>query len=168
MLSDNKKGRDWYSNPVALCVRSQFLSLLPPGLRLSASVLCLHQNVPVQIEQSKGNHSEPIHRNVTVASSPPTLISFGVKMFANSLLEEGSRDSFEDSDAFLLQATNEIIEEVEASKAFFEVYEGSIYMHQGKTYRIEDLDLETKIARCKETTVRYYTKVGRSTDGNGR
>lgn len=58
-----------------------------------------------------------------------------------------------------MQATNEIIEEVEASKAFFEVYEGSIYMHQGKTYIINNLDLETKIAKCREITVRYYTKV---------
>jgi ATP-dependent helicase YprA (DUF1998 family) len=55
---------------------------------------------------------------------------------------------------------NEIIEEVEASKAFFEVYEGSIYMHQGKTYIINNLDLETKVAKCREITVRYYTKVG--------
>jgi ATP-dependent helicase YprA (DUF1998 family) len=62
--------------------------------------------------------------------------------------------------AFLIfQATNEIIEEVEASKAFFEVYEGSIYMHQGKTYIINNLDLETKVAKCREITVRYYTKV---------
>lgn len=48
---------------------------------------------------------------------------------------------------------------MEKSKAFYEVYEGSIYMHQGKTYLIDHVDLETKVARCHDVTVRYYTKV---------
>ncbi|KAJ7568554.1 hypothetical protein O6H91_01G037500 [Diphasiastrum complanatum] len=30
------------------------------------------------------------------------------------------------------QITNETIEEVEASKAFFQVYEGAVYIHQGQ------------------------------------
>lgn len=62
------------------------------------------------------------------------------------------------------QATNEVIEEVEESKAFFEVYEGAVYIHQGRTYLVKTLDLGAKVAVCKEADLKYYTKTRDFTD----
>lgn len=59
---------------------------------------------------------------------------------------------------------NEVLEEIEESKAFFQVYEGAVYMHQGKTYLVKDLDLTTKIASCQKADLKYYTKTRDFTD----
>ncbi|KAJ7298096.1 hypothetical protein O6H91_Y016800 [Diphasiastrum complanatum] len=62
------------------------------------------------------------------------------------------------------QITNETIEEVEASKAFFQVYEGAVYIHQGKTYLVKTLDIAAKVASCIQADVKYYTKTRDFTD----
>ncbi|KAK2990709.1 hypothetical protein RJ640_017012 [Escallonia rubra] len=59
---------------------------------------------------------------------------------------------------------NEILEEIEESKAFFQVYEGAVYMNQGKTYLVNELDLSRKIALCQEADLKYYTKTRDYTD----
>ncbi|CAI8589589.1 unnamed protein product, partial [Vicia faba] len=62
------------------------------------------------------------------------------------------------------QKKNEVLEEIEESKAFFQVYEGAVYLHQGRTYLVEKLDLSTKTAFCKEADLKYYTKTRDYTD----
>lgn len=47
---------------------------------------------------------------------------------------------------------------------FFQVYEGAVYMHQGRTYLVKALDLSTKIAYCQEADLKYYTKPRDYTD----
>ncbi|KAL5725762.1 hypothetical protein ACHQM5_008871 [Ranunculus cassubicifolius] len=54
--------------------------------------------------------------------------------------------------------TNKVIEEIEESKAFFQVYEGAVYLQQGKTYLVTDLDIFDKIAKCEEADLKYYTQ----------
>ncbi|XP_058226891.1 uncharacterized protein LOC131335514 [Rhododendron vialii] len=59
---------------------------------------------------------------------------------------------------------NELLEEIEESRAFFQVYDGSVYMHQGKTYLVKELDISTKIALCQVADLNYYTKSRDYTD----
>ncbi|XP_011014690.1 PREDICTED: putative ATP-dependent helicase hrq1 isoform X9 [Populus euphratica] len=59
---------------------------------------------------------------------------------------------------------NEVLEEIEESKAFFQIYEGAVYMHQGKTYMVKELDISEKIALCYEADLHYYTKTRDYTD----
>ncbi|XP_068668097.1 uncharacterized protein [Aristolochia californica] len=59
---------------------------------------------------------------------------------------------------------NEVIEEIEESKAFFQVYEGAVYMHQGKTYLVKLFDLSEKTAFCQEADLKFYTKTRDYTD----
>lgn len=54
--------------------------------------------------------------------------------------------------------SNEILEEIEESRAFFQVYEGAVYMHQGDTYLVKSLELLRKIAFCQKADLKYYTK----------
>ncbi|XP_048319855.2 uncharacterized protein LOC107433954 isoform X4 [Ziziphus jujuba] len=59
---------------------------------------------------------------------------------------------------------NEILEEIEESKAFFQVYEGAVYIRQGKTYLVESLEFSSKIAFCVEADLKYYTRPRDCTD----
>uniref|UniRef100_A0A6N2MA45 Uncharacterized protein n=1 Tax=Salix viminalis TaxID=40686 RepID=A0A6N2MA45_SALVM len=43
---------------------------------------------------------------------------------------------------------NEVLEETEKSKAFFQIYEGAVCIHQGKDYMVKELDISEKIALC--------------------
>lgn len=44
------------------------------------------------------------------------------------------------------------------------MYEGAVYMHQGKTYLVKKLDLSSKIAFCQVADLKYYTKTRDYTD----
>ncbi|CAN0876969.1 ATP-dependent helicase HRQ1 [Linum grandiflorum] len=59
---------------------------------------------------------------------------------------------------------NKLLEEIEESKAFFQVYEGAIYLHQGKSYLVKELDISEKVAWCQLAHVDYYTKTRDYTD----
>ncbi|CAI5471191.1 unnamed protein product [Closterium sp. Yama58-4] len=54
--------------------------------------------------------------------------------------------------------TGMVLEEIEESKAFFVLYEGAVYLQQGRTFLVTSLDLEKREARCVRADVRYYTK----------
>jgi DEAD/DEAH box helicase domain-containing protein len=51
-----------------------------------------------------------------------------------------------------------LLETVEASVAFFQVYPGAIYLHQGESYLIKELDLARHIAWAEPRPVDYYTQ----------
>ncbi|CAG8054036.1 unnamed protein product [Penicillium salamii] len=60
---------------------------------------------------------------------------------------------------------NIVLEEVEASRAFFTIYEGGIFLHQGTTYLVKELNTEKFFARVLRvhvdwsTTQRDYTDI---------
>ncbi|MQM10927.1 hypothetical protein Taro_043825 [Colocasia esculenta] len=60
--------------------------------------------------------------------------------------------------------SNESLEEIEESRAFFQVYDGAVYINQGITYLVKALDLSAKIAFCQKADLKYYTKTRDYTD----
>jgi DEAD/DEAH box helicase domain-containing protein len=52
----------------------------------------------------------------------------------------------------------ELMETVEASVAFFQIHPGAIYLHQGDSYLVKELDLENRVAVVVPTDVTYYTQ----------
>jgi hypothetical protein len=57
-----------------------------------------------------------------------------------------------------------VLETIEASKAFWEVYDGAIYLFQGRSYLCRRLDLERRVAEVAPADVRYFTTVVDRTD----
>jgi DEAD/DEAH box helicase domain-containing protein len=57
-----------------------------------------------------------------------------------------------------------LLETVEDSVAFFQVHPGAIYLHQGESYLIKELDLARKIAWAEPRSVDYYTQTMEITD----
>lgn len=45
-----------------------------------------------------------------------------------------------------------------------QVYDGAVYMHQGKTYLVKELDISRKLALCQQADLKYYTKTRDFTD----
>ena len=54
--------------------------------------------------------------------------------------------------------TRGLLETVEAGVAFFQLYPGAIYLHQGEAYIIRRLDLEAHTAYAEPTDADYYTQ----------
>lgn len=45
-----------------------------------------------------------------------------------------------------------------------QIYEGAVYMHQGSTYLVKELNVSSKIALCQRADLKYYTKTRDYTD----
>ncbi|KAI1005988.1 ATP-dependent helicase [Podosphaera aphanis] len=76
------------------------------------------------------------------------------------------RDTEEDHFAIVdvSHGQNIILEELEASRAFFTLYDGGIYLHQGNTYLVKELNLQKKIARVELVRVDWTTQQCNFTD----
>jgi len=55
-------------------------------------------------------------------------------------------------------STDSLLETVEASVALFQVHPGAIYLHQGESYLIKELDLNNYTAYAVPADVNYYTQ----------
>lgn len=66
----------------------------------------------------------------------------------------------EDTHFAVIDTTNNrnvVLEEVEASRAFFTIYEGGIFLHQGQTYIVKELNPERHFARVVRVHVDWST-----------
>uniref|UniRef100_A0A0W0G829 Phosphoglycerate kinase n=1 Tax=Moniliophthora roreri TaxID=221103 RepID=A0A0W0G829_MONRR len=63
-------------------------------------------------------------------------------------------------------SSRNILEEIELSRALFEVYEGGVFLHQGKTFIVKEIIHDTKIVTLVQTDVSWTTKPRDFTDVN--
>ncbi|KAK4165220.1 hypothetical protein QBC43DRAFT_378211 [Cladorrhinum sp. PSN259] len=59
---------------------------------------------------------------------------------------------------------NTVLEELEASRATFTLYDGAIFLHQGEAYLVRDFNPDRQIARVEKAKVNYTTKQRDYTD----
>jgi len=59
---------------------------------------------------------------------------------------------------------NVVLEELEASRAFFTLYDGGIFLHQGNTYLVKEFNPEHKIAKVELVKVDWTTQQRDFTD----
>ena len=76
------------------------------------------------------------------------------------------RDTENDSFAVIdiTNQRNAVLEEVEASRAFFTLYEGGIFQHQGYTYLVREFSPEQKFAKVFKVKVDWTTQQREFTD----
>jgi len=60
--------------------------------------------------------------------------------------------------------TGKIRGEIDENRVFREAHPGAVYLHQGRTFLVEHLNLDTRIVTVSETPVDYYTKIKSDTD----
>ncbi len=69
------------------------------------------------------------------------------------------------TDCVLQRSINLTVDpQVEASMAFFQVYDGAVYLHQGRPFLCIKLDLSSKVALVRPADVKYYTKINHFKD----
>ena len=56
------------------------------------------------------------------------------------------------------EASGQVIEELDASSAPRRVHDGAVYLHQGDSYVVTQLDLASGVARLRAADVNYYTE----------
>ncbi|KAI0486294.1 hypothetical protein F4859DRAFT_364055 [Xylaria cf. heliscus] len=59
---------------------------------------------------------------------------------------------------------NIVLEELEASRAFFTLYDGAIFLHQGNSYLVRDFQPDRKIAKVERVKVEWTTQQRDFTD----
>ncbi|TRX97800.1 hypothetical protein FHL15_001555 [Xylaria flabelliformis] len=59
---------------------------------------------------------------------------------------------------------NTVLEELEASRAFFTLYDGAIFLHQGNSYLVRDFQPDRKIAKVERVKVEWTTQQRDFTD----
>eukprot|EP00216_Chloropicon_sp_CCMP2111_P004809 CAMPEP_0198238392 /NCGR_PEP_ID=MMETSP1446-20131203/4032_1 /TAXON_ID=1461542 ORGANISM="Unidentified sp, Strain CCMP2111" /NCGR_SAMPLE_ID=MMETSP1446 /ASSEMBLY_ACC=CAM_ASM_001112 /LENGTH=1212 /DNA_ID=CAMNT_0043920785 /DNA_START=261 /DNA_END=3899 /DNA_ORIENTATION=- len=62
------------------------------------------------------------------------------------------------------ERTRRVIEEIEESKAFFQIYEGAVYLQQGRKYVCTGLDMDERVASVRRADLKYYTSLRDFTD----
>jgi len=78
--------------------------------------------------------------------------------------EVSLRSASPDSFAIVDVSSGELLGSTEASRAHATVHEGAIYMHQGRSYEVRDLDLERKRALVAPFDGDWYTQPKSETD----
>ena len=66
--------------------------------------------------------------------------------------------------AIIDTSTGLLLETIEASVALFQIFPGAIYLHQGESYLVNELNLVGRTAYATPTTVNYYTQDKEITD----
>ncbi|KAI1176939.1 hypothetical protein F4777DRAFT_544025 [Nemania sp. FL0916] len=59
---------------------------------------------------------------------------------------------------------NTVLEELEASRAFFTLYDGAIFLHQGNSYLVRDFQPDRKVAKVERVKVEWTTQQRDFTD----
>jgi DEAD/DEAH box helicase domain-containing protein len=60
--------------------------------------------------------------------------------------------------------TGSLLGTVEEATSFFHVHPGAVYLHQGESYLVEDLDMERMVALVRGETLDFYTNPMDNTD----
>jgi DEAD/DEAH box helicase domain-containing protein len=68
------------------------------------------------------------------------------------------RSTSRDNYALIDTSTGALMETVDGAVAFFQIYPGAIYLHQGESYLVSKLDLTGKTAYAAPTEETYYTE----------
>jgi len=66
--------------------------------------------------------------------------------------------------ALIDTSTGALLETVSSDVALFQVHPGAIYLHQGESYLVTELDLLSRTAYAQPTTAAYYTQTKELTD----
>ena len=64
----------------------------------------------------------------------------------------------------IVDEADEVIGTVDEGRVFSQAHPGAVYLHQGDSYVIEDLDVDSRLVRARADEVGYYTQPEEDTD----
>jgi DEAD/DEAH box helicase domain-containing protein len=142
-------------------------AILDPGSAAihSEHVLCAAHEAPVTAEDELilGPATEEHARELVAAGLLRERATGFVPQRADDYpaarvaLRSASPDSFVLIDA----SSGEVVGNVEAARAYSTVHDGAIYLHMGRSYRVESLDLDSRHALLEPFSGDYFTQARR-------
>ncbi len=136
------------------------VAINPQNIRIMENhLMCAAQDLPLKKEELQKPLEIEIVRNLVTEGKlieDPVLSEIYCK---DSLIH---RKVHLRSGAYTLLIQDEkgdVIGEIDLYRAYHETYPGAIYLHNTKTYKVEDLNTQERIVLCKEINVKYYTKL---------
>ncbi|GFF63037.1 putative ATP-dependent helicase HRQ1 [Aspergillus udagawae] len=130
-------------------------------LILEGHVQCAAFEMPIRPDEDHVYFGEQLHE---IAATRLVKDRFGFYHCHERFRPQPSRcvpiRDTEDQHFAVIDATNArniVLEEVEASRAFFTIYEGGIFLHQGQTYLVKELNTDQRFARVVKVHVDWNT-----------
>jgi len=133
---------------------------------ISGHLMCTASEMPIKLPDDGiyfGNDVEDIlkvlERQNLVQNTPNGWVYSG-----KGRATEAVRLDNISSDIFKVICEGEILETMDRTQAYRESHKGAIFLHQGETYIVENLDLKNAVAQVKKKDVDYHTEAMKVVD----
>ncbi|OCH95579.1 P-loop containing nucleoside triphosphate hydrolase protein [Obba rivulosa] len=138
---------------------------LESNVIVEAHLQCAAHEMPLTLEDEKyfGPLTKEICETCLVKDSDgwyhvhPKFLPFPAKHIALRGAEEEKYSVVDITKLDKAGGTARILEEVELSRALFEIYEGAVFIHQGVTFLVKEVSHDSKMARVLRTDVNWIT-----------
>ncbi|MGA2162085.1 MAG: DEAD/DEAH box helicase [Methanoregula sp.] len=127
---------------------------------VSGHLLCAAAELPLREEADAGFFGEsftPLLVELAASSlikkTPRGWVYAGRGRAADAVRLDGMA-----AGSFRIMCHGRLLETMDRAQAYREAHEGAIMLHQGETYVVNEMDLETHTVRVSETDVDYYTQ----------
>jgi len=136
--------------------------------------LILEKHLPCAAAELPLHDEEPFMSDEPVRSAAARLIQGGVLLrsasghavYAKQKAPHRTVDLRGSGHRFRIvcRGTGKIRGEIDSYRVFRETHPGAVYLHQGRTFIVDRLDLDTRTVIVSETPVDYYTQIRSETD----
>jgi DEAD/DEAH box helicase domain-containing protein len=127
---------------------------------VSGHLLCAAAELPLREEVDAGLFGESfapilieLAESGLVKKTPRGWVYAGRGRAADAVRLDGMA-----GESFRILSNGRILETMDRAQAYREAHKGAIMLHQGETYVVNEMDLETHTIRVSETDVDYYTQ----------
>ncbi|MFQ5484862.1 MAG: Zn-binding domain-containing protein, partial [Desulfobacterales bacterium] len=128
---------------------------------LSKHLMCAAAELPLRIDEPMMNETSVKQVLLRLEKNGDLLRSAdGKEIYSKEKAPHRSVDLRGGGNRFDITSGNkgESIGEIDGFRAFKETHPGAVYLHRGKTYLVEQLDLDTRTAVVLQKRVDYYTR----------
>ena len=133
---------------------------------VSGHLLCAAAELPLNEEKDReffGDRFSPILADLAesalLSRTPRGFVYAGRGRAAEAVTLDGMA-----AESFRILCEGRVLETMDRAQAYREAHKGAIMLHQGITYVVNAMDLETHTVRVSETDVDYYTQPLKETD----
>jgi len=149
-------------HPDAFFSRSHEHAIIDTGnpYIVSGHMLCAAAELPLREEADAGFFGESfapllagLAESGLVKKTPRGWVYAGRGRAADAVRLDGMA-----AESFRIMCHSRMLETMDRAQAYREAHKGAIMLHQGETYLVNEMDLETHAVRVSETDVDYYTQ----------
>ena len=133
---------------------------------VSGHLLCAAAELPLHEEADAGFFGESfapllagLAESNLIKETPRGWVYAGRGRAADAVSLDGMT-----AESFRILCHGRLLETMDRAQAYREAHKGAIMLHQGETYVVNEMDLETHTVRVSETDVDYYTQPLKAVD----